>query len=138
MATRHVPNFLTPRGKLVRPVDHPVVPTAEAQRPPLSVEKVSHQCQGLAPAYCPGTVPGPSLHTGPSEVSILRSSGGSLLQWEVSAGEGIGSKGTDVSVDLTPLHCRCPKLMGLGYRVAPALAALEVVRVPRVVSGMPS
>ena len=106
MAARHVPNFLTPRGKLVRPVNHPVVPTAEAQSP--------------------------------SEVSILRSSGCSLLQWEVSASEGIGSKGTDVSVDLTPLHCRCPKLMGLGYRVAPALAALEVVRVPRAVSGMPS
>lgn len=36
------------------------------------------------------------------------------------------------------LYCRCPRLMGSGYRVALALAALEVVRVPRAVSRMPS
>lgn len=138
MASRHVPNFPTPRGKPVCPVNHPVVPTAEAQRPPLPVEKVSHQCQGLAAAYCPGTIPGPVLHASPSEVSILRSSGYSLLQREVPASEVFGSKGTDVSGVLMLLHCRYPRLMGSGYRVALALAALEVVRVPRAVSGMPS
>lgn len=127
-----------PRGKQVRPINHRVVPTAEAQRPPLSVGKVSHRCQGLTPAYCSGTTPGPALHTSPFVVSVLRSSGCSLLQREFPASEVIGSKGTDVSVVLTLPHCRCPRLMGSGYRVAPALTAREVIRVPRVVSGMPS
>lgn len=78
------------------------------------------------------------MHASPSEVSILRSSGYSLLQREVPASEVFGSKGTDVSGVLMLLHCRYPRLMGSGYRVALALAALEVVRVPRAVSGMPS
>lgn len=101
MATRHVPNFLTPRGKLVRPCRPPsVVPTAEAQRPTLSVEKVSHQCQGLAPAYCPGTIPGPS-HTGPLKSASLGPQA-LFCSGRFLAGEGIGSKGTDVSVISRP------------------------------------
>ena len=78
------------------------------------------------------------MHASPSEVSILRSSGYSLLQREVPTSEVFGSKGADVSGVLMLLYCRCPRLMGSGYRVALAFAALEVVRVPRAVSRMPS
>lgn len=104
----------------MRPVNHPVVPTTEAQRPPLSVEKVSHQCQARTSLLPKAPSHEPSLHTGPSEVNILRSSGGSLLQWEVSAGGGIGSKGARMFLWIYAPPLQMPQTDGFGLQGGPS------------------